>query len=170
MSRKNYNVVLSSQFCTNDTIVNVNTNKNYYIDWSAVLPDKNFKLSFSFISEGNIITELADIPIITIDFLNQGKIVATQSSPTTYQATSSNVLGLIFPTYLDPNAHKAYFRADKNFNQPVYLSRPKLNNFNVRIINNSNIPVLWLDDGIPLTTPAVTINNYVLILSFEECD
>ena len=37
---KNYNVVLNSTFCTKDSISNTNTNKNYYIDWSAVLPDK----------------------------------------------------------------------------------------------------------------------------------
>jgi len=70
---KNYNVVLNSTFCTSDSISNTNINKNYYIAWSAVLPDKNFKLTFSFISECDTITSLARIPLITIDFLNQGK-------------------------------------------------------------------------------------------------
>ena len=69
MSRKNYNVVLNSNFCTIDTQTNVVNNKNYYIDWSAVLPDKNFKLTFSFISDANVISDLLFVPIITIDFL-----------------------------------------------------------------------------------------------------
>ena len=165
MSR-NYNVVLNSTFCTTDTAGNVNTNKNYYIDWSAILPYKNFKLTFYFISETNTIKILLNIPIITIDFLNQGKQVASQQSLTSYQATSSNILGLIFPTYLDPTNHNAYFRADKNFNNPIYLSRPRENNFNVRIVNNANPPILWVDEaGTPLD-----LKSYVLILSFEECD
>ena len=90
---KNYNVVLNNNYCTTDSAGNANTNKSYYIDWSAILPDKNFKLTFSFISETNVIKTLIDIPIITIDFLNQGNIDICQP---TYQATSSNILGLIF--------------------------------------------------------------------------
>ena len=166
MSKRNYNVVLNSTFCTFDTSGNVNTNKNYYIDWSAVLPDKNFKLTFSFISKGCEIVSLGLIPLVTIDFLNQGKIVASQQSATSYQATSSNLLGLIFPTYLDPNGHKAYFRADRQLNNPIYISRPNQNNFNVRMTTNGNPPALWLDE----TTVPADFPQYVLILSFEECD
>ena len=135
---KNYNVVLNSQYCTTETLVNVNSDKNYYIDWSAVLPDKKFKLTSPFISENNVVTFFGLLPIITINFLNQGNIDICQSS---YQATSSNILGLLFPTYLDPNAHLAYFRADKNFNNPIYLSRPRQNNFNVKIVDNYNPPL-----------------------------
>ena len=163
MSRKNYNVVLNSTFCTTETATNVVTNRNYYIDWSAILPDKNFKLTFSFISESNTITTMENLPIITIDFLNQANIDICQ---TTYQATSSNILGLIFPSYLDPNAHVAYFRADKKFNNSIYLSRPRQNNFNVKIITNGSPNILWVDDAaIPLP-----MGQYVLILSFEECE
>ncbi|MEI6423995.1 MAG: hypothetical protein WCP55_17395 [Lentisphaerota bacterium] len=139
------------------------TNKFYYIDWSAILPDKFFKLTFTFISETNIIQSLLSIPIITIDFLNQGNIDICQP---TYQATSSNILGLIFPTYLDPNAHLAYFRSDKNFNNPIYLSRPRQNYFNVQINDNNKPATLWTDDAvIPLS-----MSPYILILSFEECE
>ena len=91
MSRKNYNIVLNSNFCTNESAANTNTNKNYYIDWSAILPDKNFKLTFSFISECDTITAFSTIPLITIDFLNQGKQVASQQPATSYQSTSSNL-------------------------------------------------------------------------------
>ena len=163
MSRKNYNVVLNSQYSTTDTLLNNTTNKNYYIDWSSLLPDKKFKLSFTFMSETNFITQLNAIPLVTIDFLNQAYIDICQPQ---FQATSSNILGMLFCTYLDPNAHLAYFRADKNFNQPIYLSRPSQNNFNVRVINNDNPPAFWTDDD-PLH---FTLGGYVLILSFEECD
>lgn len=164
MSKKNYNVVLNSQFCTTDSTGNANTNKNYYIDWSAILPDKNFKLTFNFLSEANYITNMLFVPIVTIDVLNQGNIDICQS---TYQATSSNILGLIFPTNLDSTTKLGYFRADRNFNNPIYLARPRQNLFNVRIINNNKPPDFWVDDSTPTAQP---ISSYVLILSFEECD
>lgn len=167
MSRKNYNIVLNSNFCTFDTAGNINTNKNYYVDWTAILPNKNFKLTFNFISESNFVQSFTLLPLITIDFLNQANIVICQQSQTSYQATSSNILGLVFPTYLDPNAHLGYFRCDKNYNNPIYLSRPRQNNFNVKIINNNLPPGYWVDDA---TLPSLPMSSYVLILSFEECD
>jgi hypothetical protein len=163
MSRKNYNVVLNSTFCTSDTSTNVVADKNYYIDWSATLPDKNFKLTFTFMSETNTITQMATLPIITIDFLNQGNIDICQP---TYQATSSNILGLIYPTILDTTTDLAYFRAEKNFNNSIYLSRPRQNNFNVQIKTNGSPSVLWTDEA---ATP-LSMAQYVLILSFEECE
>ena len=96
MSKKNYNVVLNSQYCTFDTSGNEITNKNYYVDWSAILPDKNFKLTFSFVSEVNFINLLTEIPIISIDFLNMANIIRSNQSSTSYQAISSNILGLVF--------------------------------------------------------------------------
>lgn len=163
MSRKNYNVILNSYYCTTDSLTNLTTNKFYYINWSTILPDKNFKLTFNFISETNYIQSMLTIPIVSIDFLNQANIDICQPI---YQATSSNILGLIFPTYLDPNAHLAYFRSDKNFNNAIYLSRPSQNYFNVQINDNNKPPSQWVDDAvIPLP-----LANYVLILSFEECE
>jgi len=163
---KNYNVVLNSNYCTFDTVGNAVYNKNYYIDWSAILPDKKFKLTFSFVSEVNYVDLLTEIPIISIDFLNMANIIRSNQSSISYQAISSNILGLVFPTNIDTNAHHAYFRADKSFNPPIYLSRPNQNNFNVKINDNNNPTGYWLDDN---TIPG-SMSNYVLILSFEECD
>ena len=101
-----------------------------------------------------------------MDFLNQGKQVASQQSLTSYQATSSNLLGLIYPTNLDTTADLGYFRADKNFNNPIYLSRPRQNYFNVLIVNKNNPPTIWTDSA----TTLIDLPQYVLILSFEECD
>ena len=160
---KTYNITLNSNYCTLESLPNQNTDKNYYIDWSAVLPDKNFKLTFTFISETNTIQTMANIPIVTIDFLNISYNYICQQS---YQATSSNIFGLIFPTNIDPNAHSAYLRSDKNFNNPIYISRPRQNNFNVKIVNNVNPPAVWSYDG----GISLSISPYVLILSFEECE
>ena len=159
---KMYNVILNSTYCTADTVLNTVNNKNYYIDWSAVLPDKNFRLTFSFVSEVNYIDTLTEIPMVSIDFLNQGNVNICQQK---YQSTKSNILGIVFPINIDQTNKHAYFRADQSFNPPVYLARPRNNNFNVQIISNNNPPDLWLDDAI-LPDP---IANYVLILSFEEC-
>jgi len=68
---------------------------------------------------------------------------------------------------LDPNAHLGYFRCDKNYNNPIYLSRPRQNNFNVKIIDNNLPPGYWVDDATLISLP---MSSYVLILSFEECD
>ena len=162
-SKPTYNIVLNSQFCTASTVANTNSNKEYYVNWSAVLPNKKFKLSYSFISEGCYITTFGLIPIISTDILTSANITQTQAS---FQSTSSSILGLIFPTYLDPNAHIAYFRSDKNFNNEVYTPRPFSNNFYVRIQTNGNPPAFWLDETlVPADFP-----QYVLILSFEECE
>ena len=162
-SKPTYNIVLNSNFCTAASVVNTNSNKEYYVDWSAILPNKKFKLSYSFISEGCYITTFTSLPIISTNLLTSANIIQTQAS---FQSTSSSVLGLVFPTYLDPNAHIAYFRNDKNFNNEVYTSRPFSNNFYVKIQTNANPPAFWVDQTlIPEDFP-----QYVLILSFEECD
>ena len=63
------------------------------------------------------------------------------------------------------NVIYTFLRADKNYNNPIYLSRPRQNYFNVRMINNNNPPTVWLDESIP----AQDFPAYVLILSSEEC-
>jgi hypothetical protein len=157
-----YNVVVNSNLCTPETAGNSKTNKNYYIDWSSILPQGEFELTFSFISENNVIHTFLNLPILYVDFLSQANIDICQAS---YQATSSTLLGLVFPTNLDPNTHYAYLRADKNFNPPIYLAnRPYANNFNISILNNSNPPTNWLDDSSP--TPQ-DLGSYVLIFHFK---
>jgi hypothetical protein len=159
---QSYNVVVNSNLCTPDTAGNPNTNKNYYIDWSAILPQGEFELTFSFISEVNVIHTFLNLPMIYVDFLSQANIDLCQAS---FQATSSNLLGLVFPINIDPNPHYAYLKADKNFNQPIYLvNRPYSNNFNIRILNNSNPATSWLDDTSP--TPQ-DLGQYVIVFHFK---
>lgn len=159
---QSYNVVVNSNLCTPETSGNFNTDKKYYIDWSAILPQGEFELTFSFMSECNVIITLSNLPVVYVDFLSQANIDICQAS---YQASSSTILGLLFPTSLDTNAHLAYLKADKNFNPPVYLvNRPYSNNFNIQILNNNVPPTKWLDDGSPST---FDIGPYVLIFHFK---
>ena len=52
-----------------------------------------------------------------------------------------------------------------NFNQPIYLvNRPYSNNFNIRILNNSNPATSWLDDTSP--TPQ-DLGQYVIVFHFK---
>jgi hypothetical protein len=159
---QSYNVVVSSNLCTPETAGNSNTNKNYYIDWSAILPQGELELTFSFISENNVVHTFLNLPMIYVDFLSQANVDLCQAS---YQATSSSFLGLVYPTNLDINAHYSYLRADKNFNQPIYLAnRPYSNNFNIRILNNQANPSSWVDDTTP--TPQ-DLGSYVIVFHFK---
>ena len=159
---QSYNVVVSSNLCAPESALSPAANKNYYIDWSAILPQSEFELTFSFISENNIINTFQNLPCIYVDFLSQANIDICRPS---YQATSSTFLGLVFPTNLDANAHRAYLRADKNFNPPIYLAnRPYANNFNISILNNANPPVNWVDDT---AAGGLDIGQYVLVFHFK---
>lgn len=158
---KSYNIVLNSFFCTSDTLGNLTSDKNYYIDWSSIMPKGEYELTFSFIAEGNYITTQATLPLIYIDFLTASKVNATQTG---FQASSSTFLGNVYSTYLDPNAHICYYRADQAFNNPIFLSnRPYDNLFNVKIVTNDNPPVPWVDQA----TIPVTMGPYVLNLHFK---
>lgn len=157
-----FNVVLNSTYCTSETASNPNTNKNYYINWSALLPKAEYELTFSFIAKGNYIQNFTDLPLVNIDMLVQSN---TQQPLASYQASSSNLLGTLFPAYLDPNAHIAFLRADQSFNPSIYLAnRPYSNLINVLITNGANPPVPWVDET--AITPA-TIGAYVMILHFK---
>ena len=89
---KTYNVVINSNFCTSGTAGQLNSDKNYYIDWSAIMPQGEYEITFSFISEANILTSLANLPLIYVDFLSQANIDAVQPG---YQATSAKFLGML---------------------------------------------------------------------------
>jgi len=57
-----------------------------------------------------------------------------------------------------------YFRADTQFNNPIYLpNRPYTNNFRVQILTNDNPPVPYVDQ----TAVPVSIASYVLNLHFK---
>ena len=156
-----YNVIVNSNFCTTETAGNDVNDKSYYIDWTSVLPQGEYELSFSFISEGNIINTFPSLPLINIDFLGQANIEAVQPS---YQGTSSQILGCLYPTQFHQATDYVFFRAEKYSNAPVFLvNRPYNSNFRVQILNNANPPIPWVDQA----AVPVSINSYIMTLSFK---
>lgn len=157
-----FNVVLNSFNCTTETVANPNTNKSYYIDWSARLPLGEYRLSFTFQSEGDIIHLINSIPVLYSD------IVSSSSNTILPQSTvysNTQILGTLFPTMLDPNAHICYLRGSRESNPPIYLNNRPFNNlFSVQIYNNDLVPSLWVDEASPTPEP---IAPYILILHFE---
>ena len=62
---RSYNIVVNSNFCTSGTSGNANNNKNYYIDWTSVMPKGRYELTFSFISI-NLINVVDTFGIINV--------------------------------------------------------------------------------------------------------
>ena len=159
---KSYNVVVNSNFCTTTTAGNANSDKSYYIDWTSILPQGEYELTFSFISEAtDILNVYNNIALIYVDFLSQGNIEAVQPN---FQATSSQFLGMLFPTILHQATDSATLRSEQQSNNPIFLvNRPYSNNFRVQILNNANPPVAWVDDAAIPNPPA----SYVMNLNFK---
>jgi len=159
---KLYNVVLNSFNCTAETVANPNTNKSYYIDWSQKLPQGEYRLSFTFQSEGNIFQVINTVPVLYSD------IVSSSSNTILPQAqvyNNTQILGCLFPTMIDPNAHVCYLRGSRDSNPPIHLNNRPFNNlFSVQVYNNDLAPSLWVDETAP--TPQ-SISHYILILHFE---
>jgi len=159
---KSYNIVVNSNFCTTETAGNANSDKSYYIDWTSIMPQGEYELSFSFISEAtDTINVYGNIALLYVDFLSQGNINAVQPK---FQATASQFLGMLFPTILHQATDSATLRSEQQSNNPIFLiNRPFNNNFRVQILNNANPPVDWVDDATIPNAPA----PYVMNLHFK---
>lgn len=159
---RSYNIVVNSNFCTSATAGNANSDKNYYIDWTSVLPQGEYELSFSFISEAtDTINALNNIPLVYIDFLSQANIDAVQPG---FQATASQFLGMLYPTLIHQPTDSCILRAEQSSNNPIFLvNRPYNNEFRVQILNNANPAVAWTDDATIPNPPA----PYVMNLKFK---
>jgi len=159
---KSYNVVVNSNFCTTGTAGNANSDKSYYIDWTSIMPQGEYELSFSFISEAtDTINALNNIPLVYVDFLSQGNIDAVQPG---FQATASQFLGMLYPTLIHQPTDSCILRSEQQSNNPIFLvNRPFNNNFRVQILNNANPPVAWVDDATIPNAPA----PYVMNLNFK---
>lgn len=157
---RSYNIVVNSNFCTSGTSGNANNNKNYYIDWTAVMPKGSYELTFSFISRANdTINTLNNIPLVYVDFLSQANIDATQPG---FQATASQFLGMLFPTLIHPATDASILRSEQTSNNPIYLvNRPWNNEFKVLVVSGANPPIPWVDDNL------VSLPSYVMNLHFR---
>lgn len=159
---KSYNIVVNSNFCTTATSGNFNSDKNYYIDWSAIMPQGEYELTFSFISEAaDVLNVYNNIALVYVDFLSQGNIDAVQPG---FQATASQFLGMLFPTILHQATDSATLRSEQHSNNPIFLAnRPWNKEFRVQILNNANPPIPWVDDAAVPSPPA----SYVMNLNFK---
>lgn len=124
---------------------------SYWFDWSVV-PNKNYDLTFSYMSDDTT-TTLSPIMTLAVDF---------NSAENSYLANGGNsrrvnTLGVL---KADKHGANAFYYADSQLNPPVRLQRPSNNVFTVTLNNGLS--------GVPYSTPVAT--PYVLILHFEECD
>lgn len=157
-----YNVVINSLNSTLSTLGNDNSNKSYYIDWSARMPLGKYYLSFTFLAENNVVNNFQTIPVVYSDLVSSG---SNSVLPEALVYQNTNILGTLYPTSIHTPTDKCCFRADLTSNPPIYLNnRPFNNTFNVQVLNNSSPPTAYLDETSP--TP-VNIGTYMLILHFE---
>jgi hypothetical protein len=162
MSKKVYNLFLTSQnvFQTNSATRDL----VYAVDWSFLPDNKAFNVSCRFSSSDINITNNC-MGAIVWDILNSNSytgsgqtskqsngVLAYLKIRGTSQATSNNQL------YVSP----------KNMT-PVYLPiRPNGNLLNIRLVNVNDLNTLLTTTLI--SGVAANPANYILIISFEECD
>ncbi|MEY3752044.1 MAG: hypothetical protein RLZZ354_586 [Pseudomonadota bacterium] len=161
---KSYNIVVNSNFCTTATAGNANSDKDYYIDWTSIMPQGEYELTFSFLSKAaDAITTLGNLPLIYVDFLSQGNIDAPKPG---FQATASQFLGMVFPIVIHQPTDSSVLRAEQSSNNPIFLvNRPYNNKFRVQVVNGANPPVAWVDDSaIPVGLPSYIMNLHFRLL------
>ena len=156
---KSYTVLLNSQACNLQTVGNTYDAKGYTIDWSAIMPQGEYNLTFSFMAEVNdVSTGPNNIPLIFATFMPSSNNYQVHQGVT---AHSSRVLGFLKPYNTTTTS---YYSADVNTNPSIYLkSRPYLNDFAINIMDNLEPANVFLDNA---PVPA-SMNTYILILRFE---
>lgn len=148
---KIYNVVLDSGFpYANGATL---SSQQFYVNWQSILPDCEFKMSFSFISTA--VANYTNTNILGLGLnLGGNKYVSSQALT---KSDTTQFAGFISAVYQSPTA--TYFYSDTNTNPPVYLKqRP-----------NQNIITAQLCNGIDTTSSFASpvLTKYILILSFE---
>ena len=131
MTNKIYNVILNSNNAINTVLTN---SMNYYIDWSAVLPNqnKNYKLRWTYMGSNNYINGF-DFPIVSINFNTDNFIIGTQGASTT------QIIGRLKQNMITNTTFQGYFDANFNDNPPIIIKgRPMNNNITVSITSNQD--------------------------------
>jgi hypothetical protein len=154
-----YTVVLSSQACTSTTSANANNDKSYSIDWTSLMPEGEYLMSFTYQGGTNNVQTLPNIPNIWVELGVSQNNVCSQSSSFAQRCVN---IGSLYPSVIDVSAHHSTLRADKTSNQPIYLQeRPSFQDITVLI--QTPLKVAWLDEAATPLAP----NHYVLRLHFE---
>ncbi len=125
--KKIYNVILNS----NNKITGTNSNANFNIDWSAVLPNGQYYLHLNYMGSANIYTGTRNA-YVQISGLNTRVHTSGNGAPT------SQYLGMLKPIILvGGTTNTAYLQAEDNTNAPLFLEdRPLSNNVNIQIMDN----------------------------------
>ena len=145
-----YNIVLNS----NNISSGIPCNGIHYFDWT-VLPESQYKVTFSFMSGFQSLANMPSIPTLYVDL---GQNTVFTSSLNSSIAKQTQFIGMLFPNFINANS---YLCTTKESTSTIYLSsRPNSNQFNVRILNNVT-NANWIDNNNNLIT------NYVLNLTFE---
>ena len=145
-----YNIVLNS----NNISSGVPSNGIHYFDWT-VLPESQYRITFSFMSGFQSLANMPSIPTLYVDLGQNTVFTSTINSSI---AKQTQFLGMLYPNFINANS---YLCTTKESTSTVFLSsRPNSNQFNVRILNNIT-GANWLDNNNNLIT------NYVLNLTFE---
>jgi hypothetical protein len=129
-----------------------NNKRTYYTNWSALLPkDTAFNVTFSFTS-ADVVYDAAS-PVLCLS-ANLGQTCAVIASSTAFR--TSNVIGS-----LQVDSSTKFYYASTTTNPPIYIKTlPSVTFLEVELHNGLT--------GANFNTPVPA--DYVLMLSFEECD
>jgi len=154
-----YNVILSSENCTSATDGNLPNLKSYSVDWTSIMPEGEYLMSFTYLGGTNKLQSFDYIPTVSVDL---GCSINNVSSQASSFAQKGFMIGVLYPVILVVTAHTAILRADKTSNQPIFLQeRPKQQVITVRI--ETPLKVLWVDEA---STPQAP-SDYVMCLHFH---
>ena len=148
-----YNIVLNSVNLAGGIV----PNGLHYFDWT-VLPESQYKVTFSFMSSPVNLIGFTSIPMLYVDL---GQTSFYSSSNNSVTAKTTQFLGCLQPNLVSGNS---YLNTNREANTILYLlNRPSNNQFSVKIVNNitgNN----WLDLN------GANLLNYVLTLTLETID
>ena len=145
-----YNIVLNSANISGGIIIN----GIHSFDWN-VLPECQYKVTFSFMS-GPV--NLLNYPSIPLLFVDLGQSTFYSSSINSVTAKTTQLLGCLQPNLVSGNS---YLNTNRETNSIVYLlNRPNSSQFSVKILNNIT-GANWADIN------GNTITNYILTLTLE---
>jgi hypothetical protein len=153
---KCYNLTLDSNFFYGGASSNRRT---YFVNWAAILPEKAFKVTFSYMSVASGSVE-GLFEVMTL-FTNLGATNNFTSNSNTRSTLFMGNLKIAACTSLATGQSNAYYFAEQNTNHAIYLnSRPTQNILEVQLNQG------FTGNGFIYPNP----DPYILTLSFEEVD
>jgi hypothetical protein len=153
---KCYNLTLDSNFFYGGTN---NNRRTYFVNWASILPDKAFKVTFSYMSTASGNVE-GLFEVMTL-LLNLGATNNFTSSSTTNSTLFMGNLKIAACSVSATGESNAYFFAEQNTNPATYLnSRPTQNILEVQLNQG------FTGNGFIYPNP----DPYILTLHFEEVD